>query len=73
MAFRLRVPKHFYVSPFSSLELEFEFDLGIPGSKLDIRIDEYDGDDQVLASSLTGESQPLTTKNSFGLPLNTLS
>ena len=60
--FRLRVPKHFYVSPFSSLELEFEFDLGIPGSKLDIRIDEYDGDDQVLASSLTGESQPLTTK-----------
>ena len=60
--FRLRIPKHFYVSPFSSLELEFDFDLGIPNRKLDIRIDEYDGDQQVLASSLTGKTQPLTNK-----------
>ena len=26
--FKLRIPKHFYVSPFSSLDLEFDFDFG---------------------------------------------
>lgn len=30
--FRLRVPKHFYVSPFSDLRLCFDFDLRTPGS-----------------------------------------
>ena len=58
--FRLRIPKHFYVSPFSSLDLEFDFDLGLPGSQLDIRIDEYEGNQKILASTLTGTPQPFT-------------
>jgi len=58
--FRLRVPKHFYVSPFSSLELEFDFDLGLPADRLDIKINEFDEDRMVLSSSLTGDVRPFT-------------
>lgn len=58
--FQLRVPKYFYVSPFSSLELEFDFKVGLPGERLDIQIDEYDGKKRILASSLTGHAQPFT-------------
>ena len=52
--FQKLTPKHFYVSPFSSLELSFDFKLRIPGEKLDIRIDDRDGDDKILLSTLTG-------------------
>ena len=62
--FRLRVPSTF-MSPFSSLELEFELTLAFRAQAGHPNC-EYDGDDQVLASLLTGESQPLA-KNSFGL------
>src|SRR6266581_4821574 len=47
-------PKHFYVSPFSSLDLSFDFKLRIPGEKLDLRIDERDGPEKILLSTLTG-------------------
>jgi DUF1365 family protein len=33
--FQLRVPKHFYVSPFSPVELEFDFTLRAPGGARD--------------------------------------
>ena len=52
--FRKQTPKHFYVSPFASLELSFDFKLRIPGEKLDIRIDDRDGNAKVLLSTLTG-------------------
>ena len=58
--FQLRIPKYFYVSPFSSLELEFEFDFGLPGGQLDIHIDEYQGEKKILTSSLTGSASPLS-------------
>jgi DUF1365 family protein len=67
------VPKHFYVSPFSSLDLSFDFKLKIPGEKLDIKIDDRDlsrrseakadGADKVLISTLTGQRAALTNKN----------
>ena len=60
--FRLRVPKYFYVSPFSSLELEFDFDLKVPDKKLDIKIDEFEADRKILASSLSGNAFPFTGK-----------
>ena len=60
--FRLRVPKYFYVSPFSSLELEFDFDLKVPDKKLDIKIDEFKADRKILASSLNGSALPFTGK-----------
>lgn len=59
--FRLITPKHFYVSPFSALDLAFEFKLRVPDETLDIHIDDRDGDRRVLLSALTGKRVPLTT------------
>ncbi len=61
--FTLVVPKHFYVSPFSSLELNFDFRLAIPGAELNIRIDETDDIKPVLISTLTGRRAALTDRN----------
>lgn len=58
--FRLITPKHFYVSPFSSLDLCFNFKLRMPGDHLDIHIDDIDGDGPVLLSSVVGERRTLT-------------
>jgi uncharacterized protein len=57
------VPKHFYVSPFSSLDLSFDFKLRIPGDKLDIKIDDRDGEEKVLISTLTGKRAELSNRN----------
>jgi uncharacterized protein len=59
------VPKHFYVSPFSPLDLSFDFKLKIPGDKLDIKIDDRDGEEKVLITTLTGQCAELTNKNLF--------
>lgn len=59
--FRLRTPKHFYVSPFSALDLEFDFKLRIPGEHLEIHIDDWQDRKRVLLSALTGTRVPLTT------------
>jgi hypothetical protein len=53
-------PKHFYVSPFFGLNLTFDFRLRVPGDRLDIHIDDLDGDKRVLLTSLTGRRAPLT-------------
>lgn len=59
--FRLITPKHFYVSPFSALDLAFHFKVRIPGEKLEIHIDDRAGNRCVLLSTLTGRRAPLTT------------
>jgi DUF1365 family protein len=59
-AFRLRAPKHFYVSPFSAVDLAFDFHLRIPGERLAVQIDDYDGPHRTLTSTLTGPARPLT-------------
>ena len=58
--FRLITPKHFYVSPFSPLDLAFDFKLRVPGETLDIHIDDRAGERRVLLSALTGKRAPLT-------------
>lgn len=58
---RLIAPKHFYVSPFSRLDLQFDFQLRFPGERLHLRVDEFDGSTPVLLSALTGRRRPLTT------------
>jgi DUF1365 family protein len=58
--FRLRTPKHFYVSPFSGLDLEFDFTLHTPGRRLGVRIDARDPAGRVLHTALTGRRAPLT-------------
>jgi len=59
-AFRSRVPKFFYVSPFSDVDVAFDFLLRSPGEGLAIRIDDYQGDERTLASALTGRRRPFT-------------
>jgi DUF1365 family protein len=58
-AFRLRVPKHFYVSPFSDVDVAFDFTLRPAGERLTIQIDDYTGDTRTLTSMLTGRPRPL--------------
>ena len=58
--FRLLIPKHFYVSPFSGLELCFDFKLPVPDRKLDIHIDDREDGKPVLLSKLSGIRTPLT-------------
>jgi len=58
--FRLRTPKFFYVSPYSDVDVAFDFDLCAPGDRLAVQIDDYDGAARTLTSTLTGARQPLT-------------
>jgi DUF1365 family protein len=60
--FKKIIPKHFYVSPFSELDLSFDFKLKIPGDNLDIKIDDRDGEEMVLISTLTGQRAELTNR-----------
>ncbi|MCW5547445.1 MAG: DUF1365 domain-containing protein [Opitutaceae bacterium] len=53
-AFRLRVPKHFYVSPFSDVDVEFDFMLRPPDARLAVQIDDHTGGQRTLTSTLTG-------------------
>ncbi len=58
--FRLVTPKLFYVSPFSALDLQFDFHLRLPGEKLHITVNDADAEGQVLITSLTGTRRSLT-------------
>ncbi len=62
-AFRLRTPKHYYVSPFSALDLDFDFRFELPSDRLGIYIDDYKGPDKTLITTLTGKREELTTTN----------
>lgn len=59
--FRVRVPKHFYVSPFSDVDVAFDFRLRLPGGRLAIKIDDYAGGERTLTSTLTGPRRELST------------
>ncbi len=59
-AFHLRTPKHFYVSPFSDVDVAFDFTLRTPGETLSIQIDDYVGADRTLTSTLAGPRRALT-------------
>ena len=61
--FHVRVPKNFYVSPFSDLDLAFDFRLDPPGDRLRVLIDDYSGESKTLVSSLTGKHLDLTLGN----------
>jgi len=57
---RRRVPKHFYVSPFSDVDVAFDFHLRAPAGKLAVQIDDYVGAERTLTSTLAGPARPLT-------------
>jgi len=58
--FHSRVPKFFYVSPFSDVDVAFDFQLRAPDEGLSLRIDDYKGDERTLASALTGRRHGFT-------------
>jgi DUF1365 family protein len=59
--FRLVTPKHFYVSPFSKLDLDFDFKLRVPADSLEIFINDLEEGRRVLLTSLVGRRVPLST------------
>jgi DUF1365 family protein len=61
--FEIRVPKEYYVSPFSPVDLDFHFRLHLPDEKLRVLIDDYDAEGKVLLSILTGQRRELTFGN----------
>jgi len=75
-AFHILTPKYFYVSPFSDLDLLFDFRFENPSSRLRVAIDEFDGGGKTLISTLTGTRTELTLGNLIRLtvkyPLVTL-
>jgi DUF1365 family protein len=60
VTFRLRVPKHFYVSPFSDVDVAFDFTLRMPGNRLSVQIDDYVENERMLTSTLSGARRALT-------------
>jgi DUF1365 family protein len=58
--FHRRQPKHFYVSPFTDVDVAFDFILRLPGDRLAIQIDDYQGGTRSLTSTVTGERHELT-------------
>ncbi len=61
--FEARIPKHYYVSPFSPADLTFHFRFRLPGEQLSVLIDDYDAEGKVLMSALTGKRAALTFGN----------
>jgi len=66
LAFRARVPKLFYVSPYSDVDVAFDFALCPPGETLAVRIDDYVGADRTLTSTLAGPRRALTDARLIG-------
>jgi uncharacterized protein len=58
--FQARQPKHFYVSPYSDVDVAFDFKLRIPDQNLSVQIDDYTDGERTFTSSLTGPSRALT-------------
>lgn len=67
--FHVRVAKNFYVSPFSDLDLSFDFRLDFPDDRLRVLIDDYSGNTKTLVSALTGTRRELTWGNLLFLTL----
>jgi len=68
--FRLIAPKHFYVSPFSALDLRFDFRLQMPGERLVLGVNDLDAQDKtVLISAVTGIRRPLSDAELLRLTL----
>jgi DUF1365 family protein len=59
-AFRRRTAKHFYVSPFSDVDVAFDFTLSDPGEACAVQIDDYAGGERTLTTTLSGQRRPLT-------------
>jgi len=75
--FHMNTGKYFYVSPFTDMDTNFDFNLQLPGEKLQIKIDTtYKNGERFFISTLQGTRTPLTDANLlyyfFSFPLITL-
>jgi DUF1365 family protein len=61
-----RLPKNFYVSPFSDPADAFEFKIGIPAESWNVNIDDLDAEGRVLLSAIRGHRRDLTPARLFG-------
>lgn len=61
--FHLHTPKHFYVSPFSDVDLAFDFRLRPPAERLALQIDDYEGERRMLISTVTEVAPPLPLRD----------
>ncbi len=61
--FHIRVKKDFYVSPFISLDSEFEFRLNFPEEDLKIGVDSWENGKRILTTSFFGKKIPFRNKN----------
>jgi DUF1365 family protein len=60
ISFGRRTRKDFYVSPYSDVDVDFDFRLETPGERLAVQIDDYHGAERTLTSTLTGARRELT-------------
>lgn len=58
----IREPKYFYVSPFISLDSEFEFRLNLPNDQLQIGVDSFENGKRILTTSFLGKKIPFQSK-----------
>lgn len=63
--FIARMAKNFYVSPFIDHDVAFDFRLTIPDEKLDIRIDDFRGENKIFMTRLYGKKTPLRDSSLF--------
>jgi DUF1365 family protein len=63
--FHLNTTKYFYVSPFTDMDTQFDFNIEIPNKKLNIKIDDYKNGNKFFISMLTGERKELTNARLF--------
>jgi DUF1365 family protein len=61
--FRSQMVKNFYVSPFIDMDTHFDFQLQLPGKKLNICINDLQQGKKFFISTLIGEQKPLTNTN----------
>lgn len=65
--FRDRQRKFFYISPFSKLDMDLVFRLGVPNERLDITVNEHNHDGLLtFTSTLRGERVALTDRKLLG-------
>ena len=63
--FRLETKKYFYVSPFIDHDASFDFNLSLPGEKINLRIDDIKNGERFFISTVTGDAKPLSDGNLF--------
>lgn len=75
-AFKSRQQKLYYISPFSDLDIQLDFQLKLPAERLDVRVDDVQNGEKFLYASLTGKRKELNIRNLLWLtvkyPLITL-